>query len=213
MTPDRFISLAELKKKCGLPPGATDLDVQMGIYRDTAIAKIESRTRRHIVDKSVTIQSPSGGDGLDCIVFHVHDAKLPDPDPEGDRFLIVKYRTDQATPGFQRDGELKIPIELCDFRKDRVLVFNGDSSGAKSWPARDTMIPYQADFNVGIPGDDSSNESPPEFISACLMIVAELQAGSLMDSLPKGILDLILRDHVKPNLTAADEEMAEAGVG
>ena len=203
MTPEQFLPLNEIKKKCGLPVGATDLDVQLGIYRDAAISKIESRTRRHIVDvENLAVRSASRGDGMSFIVFHVHDAKAISS------AKAITYRTDQTDPGFARDGTLAIPASLWDVRADSVCVYNGDSSGVQNWPRRDMKIPYEATFDVGIP----EGNAPAEFQAAALMLVRELQEGSAMDSLPSGILDLILRDHVKPRLTAADAERADAGV-
>ena len=91
---------------------------------------------------------------------------------------------------------------------DRVCVYNGTADGVDSWPARDTSVFYEATLDVGI----ASGKAPPEFASAALMIVRELQEGNMLDKLDPNIVDLILKDHVLPPLTSTDELLADAGV-
>lgn len=206
MTPEQFLSLDQIKLKCGI--SGDSLDGQLSIFRDAAIGTIEGRTRRNIVDRDVEAQSPDGGDGRNPITFYIYDAK-PISDP-----LEVGYRTRQDIPGWVRDGTLTIPAKFWRVESDRVRVYNGrvDSGtgedAVENWPERDRAIFYQATFPVGIP----DGKAPAEFEAAALMLVRELQEGSAIDALPANIVDLVLKDHVKPPFTATDEVLADAGI-
>ena len=209
MTPEQFLSLAEIKVRCGI--SGADLDSQLTINRDAAIGVVESRTRRNIVDReAVKVRSPDRGDGRGFITFYVHDAK---PITEA---TAVAYRTRQDDPGFARDGSLSIPASFWDVRADRVCVYNGrapsvdgtDPGGVSPWPERDMAVFFETAVNVGIP----DGKAPQELKAAALMIVRELQEGSLLDNLPPNIVDLVLRDHVKPAFSATDELLTDAGV-
>lgn len=204
MTPEQFLSLDVIKAKCGI--SGTDLDAQLGIYRDAAIGAIESRTRRNIVDRTehgaLRVKSPDRPQGLSFITFHVYDAK---PITEAKNVL---YRTAQDSPGFTLDGRLAIPANYWEVRADRVCVYNADSGGVQAWPDRDTSHHFAADLDVGI----ADGKAPAEFTAAALMLVREMHEGSPLDALPHSILDLVLADHVKPALTATDELLMQAGV-
>ena len=207
MTPEQFLSLDQIKLKCGI--SGDSLDAQLATFRDAAIGTIEGRTRRNIADRDIEAQSPDGGDGLAYITFYLYDAK-PISDP-----LAISYRTRQDSPGWVRDGTLTIPAKFWSVERDRVRVYNGrvdDGTGedaVDSWPERDRAIFYQATFPVGIP----DGEAPPEFEAAAIMLIRELQEGSALDALPPNIVDLVLKDHVKPPFTATDEVLADAGIG
>ena len=205
MTPEQFLSLDQIKLKCGID-GAT-LDAQLSTFRDAAIGAIEGRTRRHITDKDVKVRSPDGGDGRAYISFYIHDAA----DISADQ--TITYRTRQDVPGFDRDGSLTIPAVHWNVRRDRVQAFNGrtDANGVKTveaWPERDRSVFYETTLSVGIP----EGEAPAEFEAAALMLVRELQEGSALDQLPHNIVDLVLKEHVQPQFTATDEMLFEAGV-
>ena len=75
MTPAEFLSLPQIKKKCALPVGATDLDDLLGTYLDAAIAKIETTTRRNVIDRDLVLQSPDRGVIRQPIRFFAYDAK------------------------------------------------------------------------------------------------------------------------------------------
>ena len=202
MTPEQFLPLAEIKTKCGIT--GADLDAQLITYRLAAIGVVETRTRRNIRDREgerIRALEPKGPRGF--ITFFVYDAKPIEA------AKIVRYRTLQDDPGFDRDGQLAIPDKFWEVRPDSVRAYNADSSGLQSWPERrDRSIPFEANLDVGIP----DGEAPAEFKAAALMLVREMQEGSPLDALPHSILDLVLADHVKPALTAADETLYEAGI-
>ena len=202
MTREEFLTLAEVKVRCGI--SGTDLDGQLGTFLNSAIGVVESRTRRHILDRSdVKVQSPDAGNGRDCITFYVYDAK---PITAA---TTVRYREAQDNPGFNLDGSLSIDERNWDVRRDRVRVYNGDGNGVVSdWPARDKRVHFEATLDVGM----ASGTAPPEFTAAALMIVRELQEGSMLETLPHNIVDLVLEDHVKPALTATDGLLLDAGV-
>lgn len=206
MTPEQFLSLDQIKLKCGI--SGDSLDGQLSIYRDAAIGTIEGRTRRNILDRDVPVKSPNGGNGRGYITFYEYDiAAIADP-------VEITYRTRQETPGFIRDGTLTIPAKFWSVEADRVHVYNGrvDSGSGEDavddWPDRDRSVFYQATLAVGIP----AGKAPAEFGAAALMLVRELQEGSAIDALPANIVDLVLRDHVRPAFTAVDEVLADAGV-
>ena len=205
MTPEQFLSLDQIKVRCGID--GTSLDAQLTTFRAAAIGAIESRTRRNITDRDVKVRSPDGGDGKQYITFYIHDALAI----EGDQ--TVTYRTRQDMPGFNRDGSLSIPAVHWNVEADRVQVFNGaaDSNGeavVNDWPERDRKIFYETTLSVGIP----EGKSPAEFEAAALMLIRELQEGSAIDQLPHSIVDLVLKDHVAPPFTATDEMLASAGI-
>ena len=203
MTPEQFLSLDEIKARCGI--SGTDLDSQLQTFRSSAIGIVESRTRRHIVDADIPLLSPSAGIGRGFIEFFAYDIAAPDA------AIDIRYRTAQEDPGFERDGTLSIPAAKWSVLKDRIRAYNasGESGAVLDWPDRDTSVHYEATFSVGIP----SGKAPAEFTAAALMIVREMQEGSLLDQLPPNILDIALQDHVKPALTATDELLLSAGVG
>lgn len=205
MTPEQFLSLDQIKLKCGI--SGSSLDAQLTTFRAAAIGTIESRTRRNITDRSVKVRSPDGGDGRRYISFYIYDAAPIEANQ------TITYRTRQSTPGFNRDGSLSIPAVHWNVEADRVQAFNGstDSNGevvVSEWPERDRTIFYETALSVGIP----DGEAPAEFEAAALMLIRELQEGSAIDQLPHNIVDLVLRDHVKPQFTATDEMLAEAGI-
>ena len=202
MTPEQFLSLADIKTRCGI--SGTDLDAQLQSFRASAIGVVESRTRRHIIDTTLTLPSPSAAHGRDYIEFFSYDIHAPT------EAVDVRYRTAQDNPGFERDGTLSIPAAKWEVLKDRARVYNASGPGGDvvNWPDRDTTVFLQATFEAGIP----AGKSPPEFVSAVLMLVREMQEGSAMDQLPQNIVDLILQDHAKPDLTATDELLLSAGV-
>ena len=202
MTPEQFLSLDEIKKRCGI--SGTELDAQLGINRAAAISVVESRTRRNILDRTdVKVRSPDRGDGRGFITFYIYDAK---PVTESTH---VRYRTRQDSPGFDLDGSLDIDERNWDVRADRVRVYNGDAEGVVSnWPQRDTAVHFEAALDVGIP----DGKAPPEFTAAVLMIVRELTEGTMLEKLDDNIVDLVLRDHVRPSITATDDLLADAGV-
>ena len=209
MTPEAFLSLDTIKTRCGIAGDA--LDAQLTAFRDAAIGTIENRTRRNIADQAdVKVRSPDRGDGMSYITFYIHDAKpITEATP-------VTYRTNQDNPGFVRDGTLTIPAEHWEVLPDRVRVYNGrapsvdgtDPGGVDPWPDRDMSVFLEATLSVGIP----AGKAPAEFTSAAMMLVRELQEGSLIDGLPHNIVDLVLKDHAKPAFTATDETLADAGV-
>ena len=209
MTPEQFLSLDEIKRKCGI--SGTDLDAQLGIYRDAAISTIQTRTRRNILDRNgVKVRSPDRGDGRGFVTFYVRDAKAISETTD------ITYRTAQEDPGFERDGTLSIPAKHWEILSDRVRVYNGRAAsadgtlpaGVDSWPARDMSVFLETTLDVGIP----NGQAPAEFQAAALMLVREMQEGSPMDALPHSILDVVLKDHVRPAFTATDELLTEAGV-
>ena len=209
MTPEQFVSLDTIKTKCGID--GTALDAQLAVFRDTAIGTIENRTRRRIADQTdVKVRSPDRGSGKSYVTFYIHDAK---PITEA---KDVTYRTVQEEPGFVRDGTLTIPAEYWEVLPDRVRVYNGhDASadgttpaGVDPWPDRDMTVFLETSLDVGI----APGKSPAEFTAAALMLIRELQEGSLIDALPHNIVDLVLKDHAKPAFTATDETLADAGV-
>lgn len=209
MTPEEFVSLDTIKTRCGITGDA--LDAQLTVFRDTAIGTIENRTRRNIADRTdVKVRSPDRGNGKSYITFYIHDAK-----PITDATAIT-YRTRQEEPGFVRDGTLTIPAEYWEVLPDRVRVFNGhDASadgttpaGVDAWPDRDTTVFLETSLDVGI----AAGKAPAEFVAAAMMLIRELQEGSLIDALPHNIVDLVLKDHAKPAFTATDETLADAGV-
>ena len=202
MTRDEFLTLATVKARCGI--SGTDLDGQLGTFLNTAISVVESRTRRHIIDASdVKVRSPDAGNGRDYLTFYIHDAK---PITAA---TTVRYRTAQDNPGFDLDGSLSINERNWDVRGDCVRVYNGDENGVVTdWPARDKRVHFEATLDVGM----ASGTAPPEFEAAALMIVRELQEGSMLETLPHNIVDLVLQDHVKPSLTATDEILLDAGL-
>ena len=201
MTPEQFLSLDEIKRKCGI--SGTDLDGQLSIYREAAIGTIEKRTLRVVKDRpAVEVQSPDNPVGKDYVTFYLYDA-LPIPETTD-----VAYRTKQDDPGFARDGTLSIPAAHWSVLKDRVRVYNGTADGVSPWPERDPSVPFAATLPAGIP----AGQAPPEFQAAALMLIREQHEGSLMDKLPTSILDVLLRDHVKPRLTVATERLIEAGI-
>lgn len=206
MTPEEFLPLASIKTKCGI--SGTDLDDNLTTYRAAAIGTIESRTRRNILDREISAMSPdSGGGKFAFITFYVHDAK-PVTAP-----IEIRYRSKQEQPGFKRDAHVTVHQDLLEVVHDRVRAYNG-AAGAdgtvevSAWPDRDATVFFEARFNVGIP----AGEAPAEFEAAALMLVRELQEGSAMDALPHNIVDLVLKDHVRPAFTATDELLASAGV-
>ena len=98
-----------------------------------------------------------------------------------------------------------------------VCVFNGRLAGSgdavvDDWPDADSAVPFEATIPVGIPSD-SADGFLPAARSAALMLIREQHEGSALDSLPQSIVDLLLRDYVKPAFTAADEIRFEAGAG
>ena len=209
MTPEQFQSLDQIKLRCGI--SGSDLDDQLATFRDAAIGAIQGRTRRNISDRAeVPVKSPDRGEGKNYITFYIHDAK---PITEA---KAVTYRTKQDDPGFVRDGSLTIPAEYWQVMSDRVRVYNGHAASADGttpagvdvWPERDMSVHYQTALDVGI----ADGEAPAEFQAASLMLIRELQEGSAIDQLPPNIVDLVLRDHVRPALTAVDEMLADAGV-
>ena len=206
MTPDQFLSIDQIKLKCGI--SGDSLDAQLGTFRDAAIGTIEGRTRRNITDRNVKVRSPDGGDGMRPITFYIYDAL----DIEANQ--TVTYRTRQELPGFNRDGSLDIPAVHWRVEGDRVQVYNGGTNAegeavVNEWPERDRSIFYETTLAVGIP----SGQAPAEFAAAALMLVRELQEGAAIDALPHSIVDLVLKDHVRPGFTAIDEAMADAGAG
>ena len=210
MTPEQFLSIAEIKTKCGI--SGDSLDGQLADFRDAAIAVIESRTDRHIVDAAaLAVRSPDApGSGKPPIEFSVFDAK---PITAA---TAVTYRTRQDDPGFVRDGTLTIPAEFWHVEAARVRVYNGRAAaagvaaGVDPWPERDAAVLFEATLAVGIP----DGKAPPEFKAAALMLVRELQEGSAMDALePHNIVDVVLRDHVTGALSAARERLLEAEGG
>lgn len=209
MTPEAFQSLAEIKTRCGI--SGSDLDAQLTTFRDAAIGAIEGRTRRHIVDADgVRVRSPDRGTGRDYITFYIHDAK---PITEA---MEITYRTVQTDPGFARDGTLTVPPEFTETLHDRVRVYNGVAASADGttpahvadWPERDMSVFFETALDVGI----APGKAPAEFQAAALMLVRELQEGSALDGLPHNIVDLVLKDHVRPPFTATDEMLYDAGV-
>ena len=202
MTPERFLSLSDIKVRCGITD--SDLDGQLQSFRASAIAVVESRTRRHIVDAELTLRSPSAGLGRDFIEFYAYDIKPPT------EAVNVRFRTPQDNPGFDRDGTATIAADKWEVLKDRARVYNAQGEGGNvlNWPERDKRVHFEATFDVGM----ADGKSPPEFVSAVLMLVREMQEGSAMDQLPPNIVDLILQDHAKPDLTATDELLLSAGV-
>lgn len=203
MTPEQFLSLAEIKTRCGI--SGDDLDSQLTTFRDAAIGVVEARTRRSIVDRDgVKVKSPDAGNGREFITFYIHDAKPITETTE------VRYRSAQENPGFNLDGALAIPAANWDVRADRVCVYNGtgDGGAVDNWPARDQRVFFETTLDVGIP----VGKAPAELVAAALMLVREMQEGSPLDALPHNIIDLILRDQVKPDITAADERLINAGV-
>lgn len=209
MTPEQFLSLDHIKTRCGI--SGADLDGQLTLFRDAAIGTIEGRTRRNITDRAdLKVRSPDRGDGKDYITFYIFDAK---PITEA---TAITYRTRQDDPGFNRDGTLTIPAEHWEVLPDRVRVYNGHAAsadgttpaGVDGWPERDMTVFYETALSVGI----DNGKAPVEFQAAALMLVRELQEGSALDALPQSIVDLVLKDHVRPAFTATDEILADAGV-
>ena len=203
MTPEQFLSLEQIKRRCGI--SGTDLDAQLGIFREAAINTIQTRTRRNILDRTgVKVRSPDPGYGKEFITFYIYDSK---PITET---VNILYRTAQEDPGFNRDGTLAVPSKAWDVRGDRVCAYNatGESGAVVNWPERDKRVFYEAEFDVGIP----EGQAPAEFTAAALMLIRELQEGSAMDELPHNIVDLVLRDHVVPGFTATDDILTDAGV-
>ena len=206
MTPEQFLSIAEIKTRCGIAGDA--LDEQLAVFRDAAIGVVESRTSRHIVDRAaLAVKSPDSPTGKEFITFGVYDA-LPIT-----AAATVTYRTRQDDPGFVRDGSLEIPAEFWMVEHDRVRAYNGraasggNAAGVDVWPERDPRMLFETTLAVGIP----AGQAPAEFKSAALMLVRELQEGSAMDSLePHNIVDAVLRDHVTGGLSAANERLFEA---
>ena len=209
MTPEQFLSLDQIKTRCGI--SGTDLDAQLTLFREAAIGAIQSRTRRHITDRDdVAVRSPDQGTGKNYITFYIYDAK---PITEA---TAITYRTMQSDPGFNRDGTLTVPAEHWEVLADRVRVYNGHAAsadgttpaGVDGWPERDMSVFYETTLSVGI----ADGGAPAEFQAAALMLIRELQEGSAIDELPPNIVDLVLKDHVKPPFTATDEMLADAGV-
>ena len=208
MTPEQFQSLDHIKTRCGI--SGTDLDAQLALFRDAAIGSIQGRTRRNILDREMAVRSPDRGDAKNYITFYIHDAK---PITEA---TAITYRTMQEDPGFQRDGTLTVPASFWEVLPDRVRVYNGHEAsadgttpaGVDGWPERDMSVFYETTLSVGI----ATGNAPAEFQAAALMLIRELQEGSAIDELPPNIVDLVLKDHVKPPFTATDEMLADAGV-
>ena len=207
MTPDQFLSLDEIKKRCGI--SGAELDTQLSTFRDAAIGAVESRTRRNITDRSdVKVRSPDRGDGKQYVTFYVYDAKPVTA------ATAITYRSRQEDPGFARDGTLTVPAEYWEVLPDRVRVYNGraadpeNQARVEAWPERDLSVFLETTLDVGIP----AGKAPGEFTAAALMLIRELQEGSLLDQLPHNIVDLVLRDHVRPAFSATDELLSEAGV-
>ena len=207
MTPEQFLSIAEIKRVCGI--SGDDLDAQLGVYRDAAIGVIESRTSRNITDRAaLAVLSPDApGSGKPPIEFSVFDALPITATTE------VSYRTRRDEPGFDRDGTLSIPAAHWEVRPDRVRVYNGRVVAGNAppvvdpWPERDETILFQTTLPVGIP----AGKAPAEFKAAGLMLVRELQEGSALDALdPHNIVEVVLKDHITAGISAATERLLTA---
>lgn len=213
MTPDQFLSLADIRKKCGLRSGDAEQDALLETYRAAAIAKIERTTRRNIRDRSLIVRSPDRGGSNSYLRFFVYDARPIVND------ITIRYRAANPQPGFALDGTISIPGKFWHVGNECVRVYNGRDTGAgtmvDNWPDSDSSVPYEVTLPVGISAP-AAGESPTGFhaaaASAALMLVREQQEGSALDSIPMGIVDLLLADYIKPAFTAADEIRFEAGI-
>ena len=72
-TADEILSLAEVKRHLFLPPEAGSQDVLLTSYRDAAIKDIESRSGRHLLDKTISLEVPVRYVPLSTAPFRLSD--------------------------------------------------------------------------------------------------------------------------------------------
>ena len=202
MTPEQFLPLAKIKAKCGIPTSNTDLDDLLMDYLKAAIARIESVTRRNILDRpAVKILSPDPARQREFIRFFAYDIKPLGP------VVTIRYKS-AGDPGFAREQTLTIPSKFTELRSNQICVYNATSDGVTEWPEHDPTVALEATLDLGM----AVGAAPPEFAVCALTLIREMQEGTILDALPNNILDLLLKDHVKPPITEEDEIRIAAGI-
>ena len=201
MTYEEFLPISDMRKHCGIT--GSSRDALLMVYREAAAEKIEAITRRNIISRTITVQSPDDYD-MNTIRFDASDAQIPDLG------LALKYRAVSRGQGFDLpdtypSAESTIASQYFRVTQYTVEVLPGPDDS--NFPEKYENTQYQMNIPVGMIASDC----PPVFRVAGLFIVREMNDGSALDALPDGVVDNLLRDHVGPPLTLTQMDEISRG--